>query len=84
VYVDGRPRGDVGLNQERALPLSPGVHTLRVRQWWFMSSPRTIEVGPQTEIRLQADAGSEGTLPRHLARAVFRPLHSLSLTSDGE
>ena len=84
VYIDGRPRRVVGLNQKRVVLLSPGVHTVRVRQWWFMSPPRTIDVTPGSEVRLRADVVAEGTTLQRLARAVFRPLHSLALTQDAK
>jgi hypothetical protein len=84
VYVDGRPRGAVPMNHQRLLALSTGTHTVRVRHWWFMSPSCTVEVGPRAEIRLEADVPPDGTLVQRIARAIFRPLHRLTLTSDTE
>ena len=84
VYVDGRPRRVVGANQERPVLLSPGKHSVRVRHWWFMSPPRTLELNPGSEVRLQADVAQEGTVWRRIVRSAFRPLHSLSLRQEDE
>ena len=84
VYVDGRPRRVVRLNQQGVIRVSPGVHSIRVRHWWFMSPPRTVDARPRSEIHLHADVASEPTMLRRMAGAVFRPLRSLSLTADVE
>jgi len=84
VYVDGSRRAVVALNQERLLVLSTGVHTVRVRHWWFMSPPRTFMMGPGSELHLEADGTGDGAIVGRLVRAAIHPLHSLSLTFDAE
>jgi hypothetical protein len=49
-----------------------------------MSPPHAIEVGPRSEIRLEADVAPEATLMQRMARAIFRPLHRLTLSSEAD
>ena len=70
VYVDGSRAGSVALKSSIRLSLSPGIHRLRIRQWFFSSPDVPINVGPGQVIRLKADVPRQLPFPRRFLRML--------------
>jgi hypothetical protein len=84
VYVDGSPVGTVTLKGSLLVSLTPGVHHLRVRQWFFVSPEVLITVQSGNVVRLKADVPREGPFIPRLIR-MLNIFKALSLTEvDGE
>jgi hypothetical protein len=79
VSVDGKKVGRAALNSSLRVPVSPGRHTVRIRQWWFRSSRITVEVSSGSNVKLKADAptGFAG-----MVKLMFRPSTALMLESS--
>ena len=68
------------------LACEPGIHVLRLRQWWwYYSEPISIRVSPGETVSLAAYGGEHiaGPTIRKMVFAIFRPRHTLKLKRVG-
>ena len=75
VYVDGKRVGIVRPLSTIRVPLPPGVHCLRIRQWWYRSTRVEVKVEEGVVIRLKAGVPKG----RESLRLLFHPSASLTL-----
>lgn len=78
VSLDGHNEGTALPNDRLVLSCAPGLHRVRVRQWWYRSAPLNVEVQPREELELVADR-PKGNLLTCTAVLMFRPWRSISL-----
>lgn len=78
-YIDGRYAGSVILGQTMEFPVAPGTHTLRVRNKWFMSPRKIVELPPGKALDFRADFPMEESFLRRMISGLFNPFHSLVL-----
>jgi hypothetical protein len=83
VYVDGRRSGLAPLGENLNVPVQAGRHVVRIRGWWFLSPRTHVEVKQGETVRLSADIPQAKPWWRRIARGIFDPFHSLSLTRIG-
>lgn len=77
-YIDGRYAGSVMLGQTMEFSVAPGTHTLRVRNKWFMSPRRTVELPPGKALDFRADIPREARFLRRMS-GLWDPFHWLVL-----
>lgn len=80
VYLDGKRVGAVPLGQSLEVPTSAGSHTLRVRQWWYLSPRLAVSLADGETAHFDADIPRQLSVPARMMRLLFRPFNSLSLT----
>lgn len=80
VYVDGNRVGVAPVMGEIASTVTPGTHSVRIRQWWYRSPRVKVDVGTDAVVRLRADGPSALGLLRRMARMLLSPSTSLVLT----
>jgi hypothetical protein len=76
VYVDGVRAGIVRPLDKLTISLAGGVHSIRIRQWWYRSPTVTVDIqeeGQRFRFRADAPKGRAGL------RLLFLPLSSLIL-----
>jgi hypothetical protein len=76
-YIDGRYAGSVILGETRKFPVDPGTHTLRVRNKWFLSPRKVVEVPAGSAVHFRANIPTEGFLRR--MSGLWDPFHWLVL-----
>src|SRR5437016_5981339 len=64
------------------IPCAPGVHTVRLRQWWFRSPPVEVTLQGGDEVRLAADGPIGRSFLRRMAVLTFRPSQALRLIAE--
>ena len=69
--------------EELSIPVSPGEHVVRVRQWWYFSPGLRVEIEPVETVRLNADFNRTGGILRSLLRGTFTPWKALRVSLDG-
>ncbi len=77
VYVDRKRVGVAPVMGESAVAVTPGAHTVRVRQWYYRSPAVQVAVESGATVRLRADVPSG----RGIARMVFTPWRCLNLAT---
>jgi hypothetical protein len=76
-YIDGRYAGSVILGETKEFPVDPGTHTLRIRNKWFLSSRKAVEVPTGSAVHFRADIPKDGFLRR--MSGLWDPFHWLVL-----
>jgi hypothetical protein len=79
IVVDGRPAGSVKLNESIAIPVEPGLHTLRVRNGRNSSRTKTFDAADGETVAFRCSGKS--ILPIFLLSFVFPGL-ALSLNRE--
>jgi hypothetical protein len=83
IYLDGAKVGVLAPEGTLRLPCAPGHHTMRARQWWYMSPRIELDVIPEASRRVECDlARRDSTLARFL-RLMFSPWRGIVLSPDG-
>jgi hypothetical protein len=80
VSVDGRRVGVAPVRGQLVVKVSPGAHTLRVRGWWYRSPKIIVTVAEGATVRMRADIPRQLGFIRGMARLMFNPSNSLTLT----
>lgn len=83
VIVDGRREGVAPVRGQVVVRVKPGVHRVRVRQWWYRSPELELTVPDGATVRLRADIPKQIGVGKRIARFIFKPSHSLTLTREG-
>jgi len=79
-YVDGRNAGIIEIGTTLGINVVPEErHTIRVRLWWYLSSPLEVRLGRDETLSLHADVRKDLRLVSRMLRMVFRPFSSLYL-----
>jgi hypothetical protein len=81
VYVDKKHVGKVPLRSSITIPVRPGTHRVRVRQWYYGSRPLEVPVAAGETVRYRADVPS-GQGIRGVARMLFKPSRSLVMVKS--
>lgn len=79
VYVDGIRRGTVSPGESLPIACQPGLHVVRVRQWWYMSPPTDIEILPGRQTALEGRINQSGNFVSRMLTAVFMPWRVMTL-----
>jgi hypothetical protein len=79
VVLDGHRVGTVAIHDNLVISVSPGEHAVRIRQWWFRSSPLTVKVEQSSVLHLRADIPRSLGLFARFARFLFSPSTALVL-----
>jgi len=82
VSVDGKKVGQATLGSSLRVPVSPGSHTVRIRQWWYRSPRITVEVSSGSNVKLKADAPTDRGAFAGMVKLIFRPSTALVLESS--
>lgn len=77
-YIDSRYAGNVMLGQTREFQVAPGTHTLRIRNKWFMSPRKTVELPPSKALDFSANIPKEKGFLRSIS-GLWDPFHWLVL-----
>jgi hypothetical protein len=77
-YIDGRYAGSVILGETKEFPVNPGSHTLRVRNKWFMSRRKVVDVPAGSAVDFRADIPKDGNFLRRMS-GLWDPFHWLVL-----
>jgi hypothetical protein len=80
VSLDGVPAGKLLPEGSVDLACDPGVHIVRIRQWWYRSRPARVDVSAGETVALNADIPRDRNLVARLAVFMFTPFSALSLT----
>ena len=83
VYVDGKTAGVVRPLSVVTVPVAPGSHTVRVRQWWYFSPRVVVEIDQGSQLRFRAEVSKDGGFLRSLFRTVFVPWRAANLVPAG-
>jgi hypothetical protein len=83
VYVDKKSVGKVPLRSSLTVPVSPGTHRVRIRQWYFGSNPLEVKVSPGQVSTYRADV-PRGEGLRGFSRMLFNPTRCLAMTKTDE
>jgi hypothetical protein len=73
VYVDGKRAGVAPVQGQLTVAVTPGVHRVRVRQWWYRSPLVEVAVAEREVVRLRADIPRSTAFPARMARFTFTP-----------
>lgn len=80
LYLDGKKVGSArplgGTCQTR---VAPGLHTARIRFWWYFSPRTSFELAFGQDLRLTGDIKRELSVSRRMADHAVHPLSSLTL-----
>jgi len=79
VSIDGTLVGIAEVGGEVGRDVSPGSHTVRIRQWRYCSPPFEVDVLKGQTVRLRADINRTVGVVRRMARMLVRPSRSLTL-----
>jgi hypothetical protein len=77
--LDGQRVGVVMPGEIFDLTVTPGPHTLRIRQWWYRSPPLAVEVDPSEVVLLDADVDRSVGAFRRFLILLFKPSRALTL-----
>jgi hypothetical protein len=80
VYVDGTRVGTIPPLGRLELQVMPGVHVVRIRQWWYRSRPTQITAASGGTVLLDADMSHRGSFGRRLTTYLLNPSAALSLS----
>jgi hypothetical protein len=82
-YVDKKSVGKVPLRSSLTVPVRPGTHRVRIRQWYFGSNPLEVRVSPGQVSTYRADV-PRGEGLRGFSRMLFNPTRCLAMTKTDE
>jgi len=77
--LDGQQVGVVMPGETLDLAVTPGPHTLGIRQWWYRSPPLAVEVDPSEVVLLDADVDRSVGAFRRFLILLFKPSRALTL-----
>ena len=80
VAIDGVRTGVARVQGEVSAQVSPGRHTVRIRQWWYRSPSVDVDVPEGQTVRMRADVDMSVGRARRVGRMLLRPSRSLTLT----
>jgi hypothetical protein len=84
VYVDGRRVGVAPVLGELVVPINPGPHRVRIRQWWFRSPAVEVVVETGAAVRLRGDIPMSVGVFGRMGRFLFAPSSALVLDPLGQ
>ena len=82
VYLDGRNVGRLPRPGRLLVPCESGDHTLRIRQWWYLSTRLPLALGEGEQVTIEADFACRDSLPRRFLRFMFVPWRAWSLSTQ--
>jgi hypothetical protein len=80
VSVDGLRVGVALPRQRVSHTCAPGTHHVRIRQWWYRSTPMTVETWAGEATVLMGDIPRDRGFFGGMALFMFRPSRSLELS----
>jgi hypothetical protein len=81
VYLDGAKAGKLPPQGSLRISCPSGRHRVRVRQWWYLSRPFELTVGPASTSHLDVDLVREGSVVRRLLILMFAPWRGIAVSA---
>ena len=81
--VDSKRVGKVILHGECACQVVPGVHSVRIRQWWYRSPVVNVNVASGMTTRLRGDIPLSLSFLKRMAKFALSPSSCLVLEPAG-
>ena len=81
VYLDGRNVGHLPRPGRLLVPCDSGDHTLRIRQWWYLSPQLPLTLSDGEQVTIEADFACRDSLSSRFFRFMFVPWRAWSLNA---
>ena len=81
VYLDGRSVGRLPRPGRLLIQCQSGDHTLRIRQWWYLSSRLPLALTAGEQVTIEADFASRDSLSHRFLQFMFVPWRAWSLNA---